>query len=298
MAVTAAGTAYTPHTWTNVTGDPSIWAVADHLAATDYRKPVLLFCHGNGSDYNSFTVGGQYRRLRDALIDAGWVYIETLGGSVSHWGREFAMASYTAACREAAAMHPLGTVVAYGRSMGGTVSSSLALKDEWGLRPHVVGLCLESAVQSLYFRHVTRGKSLNGQYPEGRPDHGGDPQEFADASAPFDPLRFPVSLFADMPVQFIHGTADDNVLPEGHCLPQHARIKDIAPYADLHLRGLGTHGTGDSGDDEVFDPAWEFINTAQGLWPRPVSVSLGGAPMAASGTYYPRGWRQAVPLTP
>src|SRR5690625_1353518 len=118
MATTAAGTTYTPHTWTNVTGDQSIRAVAGHLATTDYRMPVLLCCHGNGSSYDSFTVGSQYRRLRDTLIDAGWVYIETLGGDPSHWGREFAMASYAAACREAAAMHPLGTVVAYGRSMG------------------------------------------------------------------------------------------------------------------------------------------------------------------------------------
>lgn len=299
MATTAAGTRYTPRTWTNATGDPSIWAVADHLYSTPHRKPVLLFCHGNGSGYDSFTVGNQYRRLRDTLIDAGWVYIETLGGSASHWGREFAMESYAAACLEAAAMHPLGTVVAYGRSMGGTVSSSLALKPEWGMKQYVTGLVLEAAVQSLEYRHVTMGKSLNGQYPEGRSSEGGNYAAFMEASEPFDPLRFNANLYGDMAVQFIHGTADDNVWPEGHVYPQYARIKDHALYADMHLRGLGTHGVGDSGDDEVFDPAWNFMRKAQGLYPEYVTISdsSGGAEYTTQATYYRPGWRIARPLS-
>lgn len=298
MATTAAGTAYTPRSWTNATGDPSTWAVADHLADTDYRKPVLIYCHGNGSDYLTFTEGNQYRRLRDRVIDAGWVYIEARGGSISHWGREFAMESYAAAAHEVATLHPLGTAVVYGRSMGGTVATSLAVKPEWGLSQHIVGLCLEAAVQDMYDRHVIRGYSLNGQYPEGRPDQGGDPEAFDEANAPFNPIRYDPQLWADMPVQFIHGTHDDNVTPGPNAQAQYARIKDIAPYAGLYLRGLGTHGTGDSSDDEVFGPAWEFLRRAQGLYPTPVSLVLDGSPTTLAGVHYQQGWRQAVPLTP
>lgn len=297
MPTTASGTAYTATTWNNFYGDPCVWAVADHLADTPHRKPVLMFCHGNGSDYDHFTTGNQYRRLRDTLIDAGWVYVETRGMSVSHWGREFAMRSYVAAAVEAAQQHPLGTVVLYGRSMGGTVSTSLAVKPEWGFTQHVVGLCLESAVQDLYERHVVRGYSLNGQYPEGRPSQGGDPTAFAEASEPFDPMRFSPDLWADMPVQFIHGTHDDNVLPTD-ALRQLDRIRPYAPYAHAWLRGLGTHGTGESGDDEVFGPAWRFIRRAQGRHAEPVGLSLGGAPVAMTGRYYRHGWRTALPLTP
>lgn len=298
MATTAAGNSYTPHVWTNVTGDQSVWAVADHLAGTTYRKPVLMYCHGNGGSFDAFTNGSQYDPLRDLLIDHGWAYVETLGGSASNWGREFAMASYAAAAREAAAMHPLGTLVILGRSMGGCVSSSLALNPEWGMKQHVVGLLLESAVQDMYFRHVTRGYSLNGQYPEGRVDKGGDPQEFAAAVEPFNPIQFPVEWYEDMPVQFVHGTHDDNVLPAGNAIPQYHRIKDTAPYADLYLRGLGTHGVSESADPEIVRPSWDFIRRAQGLYPYDVTLTDDGQVLDVHAVHYQPGWRQALPLTP
>lgn len=293
MATTAAGTVYTVRQWTNAVGDPSTWAVADHLINTTYRKPVLLYCHGNGGSELSFSNGNQYAPLRDALIDNGWVYIEALGGDRSNWGREFAMEAYRAAVTEVAAMHPLGTLVILGRSMGGCVSSSLALKEEWGLKQHVTGLLLEAAVQSLEFRHIDRGKWLNDQYPEGRADKGGNYEAFMAASEEFDPMRFDVSLYADMPVQFVHGTHDDNVLPEGHAIPQYHRIKDYALYSDLYLRGLGTHTVAESADPEIMRPSWDFIRKAQGLYPHPVRLAD-----STAGLHYAPGWRQAVPLTP
>lgn len=297
MAVTSAGTVYTPTTFTNSTGDQSVWAVADHLLSTTFRKPVLLFCHGNGSPYNHFTVGSQYKRLRDRLIDAGWVYIEALGHSASNWGREFAIESYVASAMEVAQVHPLGTVVCYGRSMGGTSASSLALKPEWGLKQHVTGLLLESAVQSLEYRHITMGKSLNGQYPEGRSSEGGNYAAFMEASEPFDPMRFSTSLYEDMAVQFIHGTADDNVWPQGHVYPQYARIKDHALYSNMYLRGLGTHGTGETKDDEIFNPTWKFLRQAQGLYPEYVTFTDGYDDLSLQATYYRPGWRVARPLS-
>lgn len=291
--LTAAGTPFTAHEWANEKGDPSIWAIADHLKTTTYRKPVLLYCHGSGGQHDQFTSRPGMARLRDALIDAGWVYIESLGGGTNHWGREFAMASYVATCREAAAMHPLGAVVVMGRSMGGTVSTSLAAKDEWGLKDHVVGLLLDSGVQSLYYWHITLGKSLYGQYP----DASVDMQAFLDASEQFDPLRFPVEDLADVAVQFVSGTSDPSVPIEGNAEPQYQRIKGVAPYAGIFRRGLGTHNTGEADDDPVFNTHWSFIRRAQGLYPEPVSLVLGDSAVAGSGTYYPRGWRQAIPLT-
>lgn len=293
MPTTAAGTPFTLHEWTNAEGDPSVWAVADHLENTDYRKPVLLYCHGSGGTETQFTT--RYLRLRDALIDNGWVYIESLGGGEQHWGREFAMASYVAAATEAAAMHPLGSVVVMGRSMGGTVASSLALKPKWGLKQYVSGLLLDSAVQSLYYWHVTMGKSLHGQYP----DASEDEQAFLDASEDFDPLRFPTYLYSNMPVQFVHGTHDESVPIEGNAEPQYARIRPLAQYAGTFRRGLGTHNTTEPNDDPNFNAHWEFVRRAQGLHPEPVSVALDGEPVELSGLYYPRGWRHgdALPLT-
>lgn len=296
MPETAAGRSYTSHEWENDTGDPSIWGIADDLLNTTYRKPVYVYCHGNGGNYDAFTNGAQYKRMKETLINYGWVYIETLGHSVSHWGREFAMESYSSAIHEVADIHPLGTVVLHGRSMGGTVSSSLALKPEWGLSKHVSGLILESAVQSLEYRHVTMGKSLNGQYPDGRSTPEGY-EAFMTASEPFDPMRFDTSLYENMPVQFIHGTADDNVWPNGHCIPQFERIRDIAPYADLYMRGLGTHSTGESKDDEMYNPMWKFARRAMGLYPEYVTLRYDEGRSTTRGTYYRPGWRIATPLS-
>lgn len=291
MPVTAAGTPFTVHTWTNAEGDPSVWAVADHLENTDYRKPVLLYCHGSGGTETQFT--DRSPRLRDALIDNGWVYIESLGGGTQHWGREFAMQSYVAAATEAAQMHPLGQVVVMGRSMGGTVSSSLALKPEWGFKQYVCGLLLDSGVQSLVYWHITMGKGLNGQYP----DAAVDEQAFLEASEPFDPLRFPVSLYEDMPVQFVSGTHDASVPIEGNAEPQYERIRSVAPYAGIFRRGLGTHNTTEPNDDPVFNTHWTFIRQAQGLYPHNVNLSVGGSAVQLSGVHYPTGWRTAAPLT-
>ncbi len=297
MATTASGVSYTPRTWTNAVGDQCVWAVADRLRYTSWPKPVLLYCHGNGGAYNYFTTSAGYATLRDRLIDNGWVYVETLGGNASHWGREFAMASYAAAAKEAAQRHPLGTVVVHGRSMGGTVASSLAVKPEYGLSQHVVGLLLESAVQDMYDRHVVRGYSLNGQYPEGRPSQGGNSSAFAAAVAPFNPIQFATSLYSTMPVQFIHGDADDNVTPGPNPQAQLARISGIAPYADLVLRPGGTHAVGESAATAFVTPAWDFLRRAQNLYPIPFVGSMGGSATSVRGTFYGGRWKVGVPLT-
>lgn len=297
MPTTSAGTRYTAHTWTNSTGDPCIWGVADRVANNPYPRPVLLFCHGSGSEYDHFTTSIQYRELRNRVIDNGWAYVEARGGNTSHWGREYAMESYAAALQEAAQEIPLGTVVAYGRSMGGTVATSLAVKPQWGISQHVVGLLLESAVQSLYYWHVTRGKGLNGQYPEGRVSEGGDPAVFAAASEPFDPLKFDVSLFESMPVLFIHGDEDTTVMLEGNAEAQYNRIKNVAPYAELVVREGGTHNVGDSNQPEVINPAWRFLRQAQGLLPTQMSLELDGSTINTGASYVSPGWIQAEPLS-
>lgn len=298
MAVTSSGTRYTPRTWTNAVGDQCVWAVADRLRHTTWRKPVLLYCHGNGGAYNFFTNSTGYRQFRDLLIDNGWVYIETLGKSASHWGREFAMESYAAAAKEAAAKHPLGPVVLHGRSMGGTVASSLAVKPEWGIKQHVVGLLLESAVQDMYDRHVIRGYSLNGQYPEGRVSEGGNPAAFAAAVAPFNPIQFDPALYANLPVQFIHGDADDNVTIGPNPQAQLARIQGVAPYANLVTRVGGTHGSSESGDLAFVTPAWDFVRRAQNLYPVPIVGRFAGSATTARGAFYGGAWVTANPLTP
>lgn len=297
MAVTSTGVSYTPRTWTNAVGDQCIWAVADRLRYTEWRKPALLYCHGNGGGYNYFTNSSGYTRFRDLLIDNGWVYIETLGRDASHWGREFAMESYALAAKEAATRHPLGTLVLHGRSMGGTVSSSLAVKPEYGLSQHVVGLLLESAVQDMYDRHVVRGYSLNGQYPEGRPSQSGNPSAFAAAVAPFNPIQFDTALYANMPVQFIHGDADDNVTPGPNPEAQLARIQSVAPYSNLVLRPGGTHGVSESGDLAFVTPAWEFVRRAQNLFPVPIVGRIAGTGTTARGALYGGAWITAEPLT-
>lgn len=298
MAVTSSGVRYTPRTWTNAVGDLCVWAVADRLRHTSWRKPTLLYCHGNGGGYNFFTNSNSYQRFRDLLIDNGWVYIETLGKSASHWGREFAMQSYAAAAKEAAAKHPLGTLVIHGRSMGGTVASSLAVKPEWGLSQHVVGLLLESAVQDMYDRHVVRGYSLAGQYPEGRPSEGGNPTAFAAAVAPFNPIQFDPALYANLPVQFIHGDADDNVTIGPNPQAQLARIEGVAPYANLVTREGGTHGSSESGSLAFVTPAWDFLRRAQNLFPVPIVGRFAGSTTTARGAYYGGAWVTANPLTP
>lgn len=481
MAVTSSGVSYTPRTWTNAVGDPCVWAVADRLRYTTWRKPALLYCHGNGGGYNYFTNSSAYQRFRDLLIDNGWVYIEALGKSASHWGREFAMESYAAAAKEAAAKHPLGTLVIHGRSMGGTVASSLAAKPEWGLSQHVVGLLLESAVQDMYDRHVLNGYSLNGQYPavaarydwvgtphasasrmyvgasvsrrnicpnpapasatgydltgtssaagsptltyssggfvrstlgaastdstgirtplgavtsgtyafraRVRPSVAGvdvvmraelwtstervsngpnltftssgdwvtinttisvpsgsqathvrlalfylaggvpagstldvqyvlyesgasagsyfdgsmqDPnmQAFIDAIAPFNPIQFSPSLYANLPVQFIHGDADDNVTIGPNPQAQLARIQGTAPYANLVTRSGGTHGSSESGDMAFVAPAWDFVRRAQNLFPEPIVGRFAGMSTTARGAFYGGAWVTAEPLTP
>lgn len=291
MPTTAEGTAYTIHARTNAVGDPMRWAVADRYANDGIRKPTLLYCHGASGDETQFS-GFSWVGLRDRIIDNGWVWVEALGLSDVHWGHEAACESYALALTETAQLHPLGPVVILGRSMGGTVSSSLATQDRYGIKPHVAGLIQNSAVQSLIQYMI-----VDGRYSSAIP-YFGDPTvneaAWLAASAPYDPIRFAPEDYAGLAVQWLAGTADNAVPVETHAQAQYARVASHCAHAEIHINQGATHTYPST--YTMSQEMWSFALRAVGNRER---VQLTRAGQSFGSAYYVRQpWRQVEPLTP
>lgn len=291
MPTTASGTGYTIRARTNAMGDPMQWAVADSAYAGS-RKPVLLYCHGAGGDEAQFSTSG-WTAMRDAVIDNGWVYVEALGMSETHWGHEAACESYALALTETAQLHPLGPVVILGQSMGGTVSSSLATQDRYGIKPHVAGLIQTSAVQSLIQYMVTDGK-----YSGGIPYYGNptvDEAAWMAASAPYDPIRFDPADYTGLAVQWLAGDADTSVPMGPNAQAQYARVNSYCAHAEIHTRAGMVHAYPTAAD--MRGTLWPFAARAAGRSLEKVGLVLDGHELATA-HYVRQPWRQVEPLTP
>jgi pimeloyl-ACP methyl ester carboxylesterase len=297
MPFTSTGRSFTYHDWTNAVGDQSRWALADDLHTDPNPKPVMLFCHGSGSLFDQFSASPAWTPMRDRLIENGWVYVEALGLSATHWGHREAVESYALTLHEAAAQHPLGPVTLYGTSMGGTVSSSLATQVSYGMTEHVAGLILSAPVQSMLQYGLVDGGFWNmiPWYGDPRVDE----PAFIAATEPQDPLRFPAEDYAGLPVLWLAGTHDTAVPVEPHARAQYDRVKAFAhPASEIRVLGGGTHG-GPLGQHIMVDPWWDFLRRTQGLLPDAVALGFSDDDAVTDQTalHYPPPWKAAAPLT-
>ncbi|WVX88577.1 esterase [Gordonia phage CheeseTouch] len=213
MPTTSGGTTYTVRTTDAVAAAGSIyWAVADNQnGAVDV--PIVVYTHGNGGPPNQFTSYGEWKGLRDWLIDNGWAYVECTGGGATSWGNQASRDAYEAALTYVDTQIATGKVVVLGRSMLGLVAYWLASQSPV-IAPRCVGLIVNSGTTDLTYRYsVANGTDKTNM----RTAYGAaDDAAFAANSIGFDPMLFPESVWNGRKVLQMWGTADTTVPPATH----------------------------------------------------------------------------------
>lgn len=216
MTRTRNGTPYTSVTF-EAAGELSIFAVANSVAANS-AIPTLLYAHGNTGLHDQFTHGPMWQKLRDALIDEGWAYVESAGGGPSSWGNQQSRDAYEAAISQVDGMLDIGAIAVLGRSMGGLVGAWIATQSTL-VAHRCVGIIFNSAVTDL------KSKLWHDLIAEA---HGAEDEgEFAALTAPYDPMQFPLSVWEGRNAQWLVGTADALVPPavNGVALRDHVAEK-------------------------------------------------------------------------
>lgn len=238
MAVTANGTVYTVTTFTAAGATyQSRMAVPDTLDG-EQGIPLLLYCHGAGGNHTELTAGSNLTLIRNAFLDAGWALLEADAGG-PHWGNDTSRDEYRRAFIHARATISVGPVVCMGRSMGGIPASYAATQDPV-ISPHVRGLLLNSAVQSLAYQygyHSTHKSAIRTAYGFS------DDADFDTATAGHDPLGdYDADVYAGLWVAWWAGDADDVVPYDQNSEAMHAKVSPTARRTGFTLVAGADHG--------------------------------------------------------
>lgn len=146
MPSTSAGVSYTTTAYPlGVHGTGYI--TAPTAASTTPDVPWVLYTHGSGGAGNQFAALGAWTKLREWLINQGWVIVEGTGGglgTLKQWGSPASRAAYEAYVAKADTLFDLGVGVLLGRSMGGLVAAWLYAHST--IRHRFSGMISNSAV--------------------------------------------------------------------------------------------------------------------------------------------------------
>lgn len=274
--ITASGAPYTQTDFTPPGGDLSLYGVADSRIGAE-NVPTILYCHGATGGYNQFTES-RWTLFRDAIIDAGWAWIEGTGYSGTNWGNPQSIAAYKAAYNHAAANFiDVGALVILGRSMGGMAASSLALKDP-DISPLVDGLIINSGVQDLYQMTFGPSGAADGTQSAVRNAYGlaVDLSDFDAKTAAYDPMKFDPAVYANKRVFWTVGDQDPIVVPTLQGIKQRDRVGRNPLYSDLDVLVGGTHGSGPSGTYDRVNQMMAFLDVVTGNVSGPVAAVQGG----------------------
>lgn len=127
MPTTSAGVSYATTAYP-MGGHGTCYITAPTAASTAPDVPWVLYAHGSGGAGNQFAALGAWTKLREWLINQGWVIVEGTGGglgTLKQWGSPASRAAYEAYVGKADEHFDLGVGVLLGRSMGGLVTSWL-----------------------------------------------------------------------------------------------------------------------------------------------------------------------------
>lgn len=272
MPTTGIGTAYTVTETVLPMGDRALYGVADSHRG-DTGVPVVLYCHGDGSEYDSFYSTDAWIGLRNWLVDNGYAWVESAGGGVSTWGSPTALTSYEQALQWIAGQLNVGPVVVLGRSMGGLPAYWLYAKSTV-VAPYRAGLIISSGVTDLHYRYysyATASKQATMRAAYGAASDA----DWDVKTAGHDPMLFPVSLWDGAKVLELVGTADTNVEPGPNGYAIRARWAGHPALDLLTVRQGGDHTTANGTFFEV--PAMTaFLTTVTG-----VGAAAAGKPTTA-----------------
>ncbi|QDH47710.1 minor tail protein [Gordonia phage Mellie] len=241
MATTSGGTTYTVRSTDAVPAAGSIyWAVADNrIGHPDI--PIVVYTHGNGGPPNQFSSYGEWKGLRDWLIDNGWAYVECTGGGATSWGNQASRDAYEAALTYVDGQIDTGKVVVLGRSMLGLVAYWLASQSSV-IAPRCVGLIINSGTTDLTYRYSVANTTDKANM---RTAYGAaDDAEFATNSVGFDPMLFPESVWNGRKVLQMWGTADTTVPPANHAQAWIAEYGASCGLLLTDVRDGGDHSAG------------------------------------------------------
>lgn len=236
MPTTTHGTAYTVSSFTALGASyDSRLAVPDGLSGAS-GIPLLFYFHGAGGDETELTAGSNLALIRNAFLDAGFALLESDAGG-ANWGNDTSRDEYQRAFVHARSTISVGSVVCFGRSMGGIPASYAATQDPI-ISPHVDGLLLNSAAQSLEWQYD------NGNTSAIRTAYGfATDGEFDAATAGHDPLDdYDAADYAGLSVYWWGGTADTTVPPENNAVPMHAKVGKTARRTGITLVNGADHG--------------------------------------------------------
>lgn len=252
MPTTLNGTAYTVVTSTS-TGYGTSVLIRPDSAVSATNVPTILYAHGAGGAYNQFATLPAWQGLRDWLLDNGCAIVEGGGGVTDviggqNWGNTGAREAYVAYLNWADSLIDVGSVVPFGRSMGGLIAPWLYLQSSIASR--CVGLIMNSGVCSMNYSvppaTANIDKSTIGFF-DGT-DHklaaayGVEPSELVAASASHDPMNFAPSLWDGKKVLQLVGTADPTVPPHSRGAYPLRALYAGRPAVDLlDVRIGGTH---------------------------------------------------------
>lgn len=262
--ITAQGTTYTQTDFTPPGGELSLYGIADNRIDAA-NVPTILYCHGATGAYNQFTES-RWDKFRDAIIDAGWAWIESTGYSGTNWGNPQSIAGYKAAYNHAAANFiNVGTLVVLGRSMGGLSGSYLALKDP-DIAPLVDGLIINSGVQDLYQMTFGPNGATDGTQTAVKAAYGlaADLSDFDAKTSAYDPMKFDAALYAGKKVFWTVGDKDAVVVPSLQGIKQRNRVAHNPAYSILDVLVDGGHGSGATGTYDRVTQMMSFLEIAQG----------------------------------
>jgi pimeloyl-ACP methyl ester carboxylesterase len=262
--VTAKGTPYTQTDFTPPGGELSLYGMPDGLVGAA-NVPTILYCHGATGAYNQFTTAG-WDKFREAIIDAGWAWIESTGYSGTNWGNPQSIAGYKTAYNYAASnLISVGTLVVLGRSMGGLSGSYLALKDP-DISPLVDGLLINSGVQDLYQMTFGPNGATDGTQTAVKNAYGlaADLSDFDAKTSAYDPMKFDTALYAGKKVFWTVGDVDTIVPPPLHGIAQRNRVGHNPAYSQFDVLVGGGHGSGPTGTYDRVLPMLAFLEFVQG----------------------------------
>lgn len=255
--LTPNGTTYSVVTTTLPNGEPALYGKADG-ATTDV--PLVLYCHGNGGDYNQFNTLGAWSGLRNLLIDSGYAWVESLGGGLASWGNAASRTSYEQAYTWAASQFDVGPVVVLGRSMGGLPAYWLA-KESTVVAPHVVGLIINSGVTDLAaFNGPVPGKSYI-RTAHGISSDGSGWEAWLDE---YDPMRMAPGTWAGEKVMQLWGTNDTTVPPGAHAQAWITKYGTEPALLSTDERAGGDHSGGNGSYLQV-EPMGVFLAATTGV---------------------------------
>lgn len=241
MPTTAAGNDYSITSFTSSYGEPCRRGTPSPLRL---GTPLVVFCHGNPGRATPGSadthISTWLTGLREAIIDAGYAYVEGRGAG-ANWGNAAGRAAYEAMVTDYRSIWSVNHIVVVGQSMGALVGHWLASRSTV-VSPRCAGFVSLSGTANLSDRYSTAGSSDKLALLEA---YGAtDEADFRAKAAAHDPLLLPIDDWQGRSAQQQYDTTDPVVPPSINALPWRDRYaSSLAMFQVATTTGAGHDAT-------------------------------------------------------